>query len=38
MTIDFATIIEAFLFIIKRLPVTLFIPAVTLAAGIVLGR
>lgn len=37
MTIDFATIIEAFLFIVKRLPVTLFIPAVTLAAGIVLG-
>lgn len=37
MTIDFASIIEAFLFIVKRLPVTLFIPAVTLAAGIVLG-
>ena len=29
MTIDFATIIEAFLFIVKRLPVTLFIPTFT---------
>lgn len=37
MTIDFATILDAFAFIIKRLPVTLFIPAVTLAAGIILG-
>lgn len=37
MTIDFATILDVLVFIIKRLPVTLFIPAVTLAAGIVLG-
>lgn len=37
MNIDVATIIDAFFFICKRLPVTLFIPAVTLAIGIVLG-
>lgn len=37
MTLDFATIIEAFGFIVKRLPVTLFIPAVTLIIGIILG-
>lgn len=37
MTIDFHTIIEAFGFIGKHLPLTLFLPAVTMAIGIVLG-
>lgn len=37
MTIDFNTVIEAFGFISKHLPFTLFLPAVTMAIGIVLG-
>ena len=37
MTIDLHTIIEAFSFIAKHLPLTLFLPAVTMAIGIVLG-
>lgn len=37
MSFDVPTAIEAFLFILRRLPLTLFLPAVTLAAGIVLG-
>lgn len=37
MTIDFATIVEAFFYILKHLPVTLFLPAVTMAIGVVLG-
>ena len=37
MTIDLNTIIEAFGFIAKHLPLTLFLPAVTMAIGIVLG-
>lgn len=37
MTFDFATAVEAFWFILKRLPLTLFLPAVTLAIGVVLG-
>ena len=37
MTIDFKTIIDAFFYISKHLSVTLFLPAVTMAIGIVLG-
>lgn len=37
MTFDIATCLDAFFFIIKRLPLTLFLPAVTLAIGVVLG-
>lgn len=37
MSFDVYTAIEAFFFILRRLPLTLFLPAVTLAAGIVLG-
>ncbi len=37
MTIDFKTIVDAFFYISKHLPLTLFLPAVTLAIGIVLG-
>ena len=37
MTIDVKTIIDAFFYISKHLPVTLFLPAVTMAVGIVLG-
>lgn len=37
MTIDFHTVLEAFGFISKHLPFTLFLPAVTMAIGIVLG-
>ncbi len=37
MTFDFATAVEAFFYILKRLPLTLFLPAVTLAIGVVLG-
>ena len=37
MTFDFETAVEAFAFILKHLPLTLFLPAVTLLIGIVLG-
>ena len=37
MTFEFDTAIEAFAFILKHLPLTLFLPAVTLLIGIVLG-
>ena len=37
MTFEFDTAIEAFAFILKHLPLTLFLPAVTLRIGIVLG-
>lgn len=37
MTIDVQTIIDAFFYISKHLPLTLFLPAVTMAVGIVLG-
>ncbi|MGM9570578.1 MAG: amino acid ABC transporter permease [Phascolarctobacterium sp.] len=37
MTFDFSTALEAFAFILKHLPLTLFLPAVTLLIGIVLG-
>ena len=37
MTFDFDTAVEAFAFILKHLPLTLFLPAVTLLIGIVLG-
>ena len=37
MTFDFETAGEAFAFILKHLPLTLFLPAVTLLIGIVLG-
>ena len=37
MTFDFETAVEAFTFILKHLPLTLFLPAVTLLIGIVLG-
>ena len=37
MTFEFDTAIEAFAFIHKHLPLTLFLPAVTLLIGIVLG-
>ena len=37
MTFEFDTAVEAFAFILKHLPVTLFLPAVTLLIGIVLG-
>ncbi len=37
MTFEFDTAVEAFAFILKHLPLTLFLPAVTLLIGIVLG-
>ena len=37
MTFEFDTAIEAFAFILKHLPLTLFLPAVTLLIAIVLG-
>ena len=37
MTFDFETAVEAFAFILKHLPLTLFLPALTLLIGIVLG-
>ena len=37
MTFDFETAVEAFAFILKHLPLTIFLPAVTLLIGIVLG-
>ena len=37
MTFDFETAVEAFAFILKHLPLTLFLPAVTLLIGIFLG-
>ena len=37
MTFGFDTAVEAFAFILKHLPLTLFLPAVTLLIGIVLG-
>ena len=37
MTFDFETAVEAFAFILKHLPLTLFLPAVTLLIGTVLG-
>ena len=37
MTFEFDTAVEAFAFIFKHLPLTLFLPAVTLLIGIVLG-
>ena len=37
MTFEFNTAVEAFAFILKHLPLTLFLPAVTLLIGIVLG-
>ena len=37
MTFEFDTAIEAFAFILKHLPLTLLLPAVTLLIGIVLG-
>ena len=37
MTFDFETAVEALAFILKHLPLTLFLPAVTLLIGIVLG-
>lgn len=37
MTFDFETAVDAFAFILKHLPLTLFLPAVTLLIGIVLG-
>lgn len=37
MTFEFDTAVEAFAFILKHLPLTLFLPAVTLFIGIVLG-
>ena len=37
MTFEFETAVEAFAFILKHLPLTLFLPAVTLLIGIVLG-
>ena len=37
MTFDFETAVEAFAFILKHLPLTLFLTAVTLLIGIVLG-
>ena len=37
MTFDFETAVEACAFILKHLPLTLFLPAVTLLIGIVLG-
>ena len=37
MTFEFDTAVEAFAFILKYLPLTLFLPAVTLLIGIVLG-
>ena len=37
MTFDFETAVEAFAFILKHLPLTLFLPAVTLLIGIILG-
>ena len=37
MTFEFDTAVEAFAFILKHLPLTFFLPAVTLLIGIVLG-
>ena len=37
MTFEFDTAVEAFAFILKHLPLTLFLPAVTLLIGFVLG-
>lgn len=37
MTFDFSVAVQAFFFIAEHLPLTLFLPAVTLAIGIVLG-
>ena len=37
MTFDFETAVDAFAFILKHLPLTLFLPAVTLLIGIVFG-
>ena len=37
MTFEFDTAVETFAFILKHLPLTLFLPAVTLLIGIVLG-
>ena len=37
MNFEFDTAVEAFAFILKHLPLTLFLPAVTLLIGIVLG-
>lgn len=37
MTFEMDACIESFFFILKRLPLTLFLPAVTMVAGIVLG-
>ena len=37
MTFEFDTAVEAFAFILKHLPLTLFLPSVTLLIGIVLG-
>ena len=37
MTFEFDTAVEVFAFILKHLPLTLFLPAVTLLIGIVLG-
>ena len=37
MTFEFDTAVEAFAFILKHMPLTLFLPAVTLLIGIVLG-
>ena len=37
MTFEFDSAVEAFAFILKHLPLTLFLPAVTLLIGIVLG-
>ena len=37
MTIDLHTVVEAFGFISRHLPLTLFLPAVTMLIGIILG-